>query len=178
MLNFCTKSLLAAALAVFAWSLPVHAADLTIQGAGATFPLPLYTKWAEAYNKSQTGVKVDYQGIGSGGGIKGITDKTFQFGASDAPISADQEKADPGILHLPTVAGPEAVIYNLPGVEGLKMNGDVLAGIYLKNIRKWNDPKIAAINPGVNLRRIARSPSPTGPTDRAPRTFFPITFPR
>jgi phosphate transport system substrate-binding protein len=142
----------AAAVAVLALSAGRAKADTRIQGAGATFPAPLYAKWVEEYQKLHPDIKVDYQAVGSGAGIKAITDRTVQFGASDAPMSADQEKAAPGkLLHLPTVAGPVVMAYNLPAVKSLKLNGDVLAAIYDKEIRTWNDPKIAALNPGTVL---------------------------
>ncbi len=151
MLNVWKTCVAGAAAAVLALTATVRA-DTRIQGAGATFPAPLYAKWVEAYNKLHPDVKIDYQAVGSGGGIKGITDRTVNFGASDAPMSADQEKAAPGaLLHLPTVAGPEVMIYNLPGVEKVNLSGEVIADIYLKKIRMWNDPKIAALNSGVNL---------------------------
>ncbi|HLX64299.1 MAG TPA: phosphate ABC transporter substrate-binding protein PstS [Planctomycetota bacterium] len=126
---------------------------ISIQGAGATFPAPLYAKWIVAFNTANPNVKADYQSIGSGGGIKGITDRTVQFGASDGPMTDEQLKAAPAkILHLPTVSGPEVMIYNLPSVkEVLKLNGEVIAEMYLGTIKKWNDPKIAALNAGVAL---------------------------
>ena len=126
-------------------------AAVELHGAGASFPAPLYAKWIAQYNTLKTTVKVDYQAIGSGGGIKGITDKTIQFGGSDAPLTDEQLKAAPGVLHLPTVAGPVAIVYNLPGVKSLTLNGEVLAGIYLGKITKWNDAQIAALNPGAAL---------------------------
>lgn len=151
MLTFLKSCLFGAAAAVLTMSSALHA-ETRIQGAGATFPAPLYAKWVEAYNKLHPDVKVDYQSLGSGAGIKGITDRTVHFGASDAPLSADQEKAAPArLLHLPTVAGPEVMIYNLPGVAGVKLSGELVADIYLKKIRTWNDPKIAALNAGKNL---------------------------
>jgi phosphate transport system substrate-binding protein len=129
-----------------------QAQSTELHGAGATFPAPLYAKWTSEYNKSQQNVKVDYQAIGSGGGIKGITDRTVQFGGTDGPMTDEQLKAAPGkILHIPTVAGPEAIIYNLKDVTNLILNGAVIAEIYQAKITKWNDPKIAAINPGVTL---------------------------
>jgi len=143
--------LLGAVAAVLALGAQVRADDVRIQGTGATFPAPLYAKWIEKYNADHPGVKIDYQAIGSGGGIKAITDKTVQFGASDAPMNAEQEKAAAGIVHLPTVGGPEVLIYNVPGLTNLKLNGEVIAGIYLKQIRNWNNEKIAALNPGVSL---------------------------
>jgi len=142
-----SRILIAAALSTVAC-----AESVSIQGAGATFPAPLYAKWTDTYNKDHTDTHVDYQPIGSGGGIKGITDKTVQFAGSDAPMNDTQLSAAPGILHLPTVAGPVVLITHddqLP--SGLILNGDVIAGIYLGEITSWNDSKIAALNPGVNL---------------------------
>src|SRR3954466_9842746 len=131
MATFWKSCVATAAIAVMAFSVPAKAEDVHIQGAGATFPAPLYAKWVEEYGKAHPDVKVDYQSVGSGAGIKAITDRTVQFGASDAPMSDEQEKAAPGkLLHLPTVAGPEVMIYNLPTVKTLKLNGDVIAGIY------------------------------------------------
>lgn len=126
---------------------------MEIQGAGATFPAPQYAAWLSAYNKEHSEVHIDYQAIGSGGGIKGITDKTVQFAGSDAPLTESQLQAAPGILHLPTVAGPVAITYNLPGVasEQLTVDGATIAAIYLGTLTKWNDPKLVALNPGVNL---------------------------
>jgi phosphate transport system substrate-binding protein len=135
---------------------PTTSAPVNLNGAGATFPNPLYTKWFDEYNKL-TGVKVNYQSIGSGGGISQITEGTVDFGASDGIMTADQiakaEAASGPILHIPTATGSVAVVYNLPGVASgqLKLTSDVLADIYLKKINAWNDPKIAAINPGLNL---------------------------
>ncbi len=124
---------------------------VTIQGAGATFPAPLYAKWTDTYNKANPNVKVDYSAVGSGGGISGITAKTVQFGATDGPMTNTQLQAAPGVLHIPMVSGPEVMIYNLPTVADLKLNGEVIAEIYLGRITKWNDPKIAALNAGVAL---------------------------
>ncbi len=124
----------------------------TLTGAGATFPAVIYTKWVDEYNK-KTGVQINYQAIGSGGGIKSITDKTVDFGATDGPMS-DQQLADAKapILHIPMVMGAVVPTYNLPGLTApLKFDGDTLAGIFLEQIKKWNDPKIAALNPGVTL---------------------------
>jgi len=141
-----------AAAATLLMSVGAAHADTKIQGAGATFPAPLYAKWVETYNKAHPDVQVDYQAIGSGGGIKGITDRTVQFAGSDAPMNADQEKNAPGkILHIPTVAGPAVIIYNLSAVKGLKLNNDVVAGIFLGEITKWNDAKIKALNADATL---------------------------
>ena len=126
-----------------------------LNGAGATFPQLLYTKWFDEYYKL-TGVKINYQGIGSGGGISQITQGTVDFGASDGIMTPEQqaaaETAHGPILHVPMTSGAVAVVYNLPGLSGqLRLTGDVLAGIYLKKIAKWNDPAISAVNPGLNL---------------------------
>jgi len=127
-----------------------------LTGAGATFPYPIYSKWFDAYNK-KTDVQVNYQSVGSGAGIQQLIQKTVDFGASDAPMTDEQLKSAPGeILHIPTVMGAVAITYNLPGVStGLKFSPDVIAGIFLGNITRWNDPKIAADNPGVNLPDMA-----------------------
>jgi phosphate transport system substrate-binding protein len=126
---------------------------LVLQGAGATFPYPLYSKWISEYNKRNPNVKIDYQSIGSGGGIKQITERTVDFGASDAPMKDEQLKAAPKeILHIPTVLGAVVAIYNLPEVPtGLKLDGPTTADIFLGKIKKWDDPAIAALNPGVSL---------------------------
>jgi phosphate transport system substrate-binding protein len=125
--------------------------DLT--GAGATFPYPLYSKWFSDY-AAKTGVKINYQSIGSGGGIRQLSEETVDFGATDGPMTDDEMKRAKGgrILHIPTVLGADAIIYNLPGVaSGLKLTPDVLADIFLGRITKWNDPRIVALNPGVKL---------------------------
>lgn len=128
-------------------------AGLTLQGAGATFPNPLYTKWISEYNKKNPNLKIDYQSIGSGGGIKQITERTVDFGASDAPMTDEQLKAAPKeILHIPTVLGAVVVTYNLAELkEPLNLDGPTTAEIFLGTIKKWNDPKIAALNAGVSL---------------------------
>jgi phosphate transport system substrate-binding protein len=123
----------------------------TLTGAGATFPAVLYTKWFNEYNK-QTGVQVNYQAIGSGGGIKSISDQTVDFGASDAPLTEEQLKEGKGgtLLQIPMTLGSVVVTYNLPNFSGpLKLTGDALAGIYLGEITKWNDPKLVADNPSL-----------------------------
>jgi phosphate transport system substrate-binding protein len=124
-----------------------------INGAGATFPAPIYQKWFAEYNKLHPAVQINYQPLGSGAGIQQITAKTVFFGASDMPMKDAQLAAAPGkILHFPTVLGGVVPIYNIPGVtQELKFTGPVLADIYLGKITKWNDPKIAADNAGVNL---------------------------
>jgi len=128
-------------------------ADLTMDGAGATFPYPIYSKWFSEYNKIHPDVKINYQSIGSGGGIRQLTNQTVFFGATDGPMTQEQLLAAPGrVLHFPTVLGAVVPIYNLPGVEGdLRFSGTTLADIVLGKIIKWNDPAIAADNPGVTL---------------------------
>jgi phosphate transport system substrate-binding protein len=130
-------------------------ADTRIQGAGATFPAPLYAKWVQTYNAAHPDVKIDYQAVGSGAGITGITNRTVLFAGSDAPLTPDQEKAanakGPHLLHLPTVAGPVVLAYNLPAAPELKIDGPALADIFLGKITSWDDPKLKALNPGAAL---------------------------
>jgi phosphate transport system substrate-binding protein len=131
-----------------------------IQGAGASFPNPLYQKWVVEYGKIHPDVKIDYQSIGSGGGIKGITDKTVDFAGTDAPMSKkEREAAGAEIAHLPTVAGSVVAAFNLPDFKGdLKLSGPILADIYLGKIAKWNDAKIAALNGDLKLPDLAITP--------------------
>lgn len=132
---------------------------MVITGAGSTFDYPAFSKWFEAYASVDSDVKFNYQSIGSGGGQKQLINQTVDFGASDAPMSDESMSNSPGkILHLPVVAGGVAIIYNLPGNPKLKLDGDVLAGIYMGTINKWNDPKIAALNPGVSLPDLSIIP--------------------
>ena len=127
-------------------------AQLLINGAGATFPYPIYSKWFDEYAKVDPSVRFNYQSIGSGGGQKQITAQTVDFGASDGPMSDENLAKAPGkLLHIPTVAGADVITYNLPGNPKLKLDGDAIVNIYMGNITKWNDPKIAALNPGVDL---------------------------
>ncbi len=133
------------------------AGSVSINGAGATFPFPLYSKWFYDYAFVDTSVKVNYQSIGSGGGIKQITEKTVDFGASDSILNDDQYKAAPGIQMFPTVAGAEALAVNLLGDDGkalttpIKFPYTAIADIYLGKIKKWNDPILAAANPDIKL---------------------------
>jgi phosphate transport system substrate-binding protein len=132
---------------------PGKSQRVQINGAGATFPYPLYSKWFAEYNKLHPGVEINYQSIGSGGGIRQLMAETVFFGATDGPMTDEQLKAAPGpIRHLPTVLGAVVPIYNVPeaGTE-LKFSGAVLADIYLGKVRKWNDTAIAKLNPGVTL---------------------------
>jgi phosphate transport system substrate-binding protein len=127
-------------------------AQLLINGAGATFPYPIYSKWFDEYAKVDPSVRFNYQSIGSGGGQKQITAQTVDFGASDGPMSDENLAKAPGkILHIPTVAGAVVITYNLTNNPKLKLDGSTLADIFLGNITKWNDPKIAALNPDVKL---------------------------
>ena len=124
----------------------------SLTGAGATFPNPIYQKWFSDYGKANPGVTFNYQAIGSGGGQKQILEGTVDFGASDGPMDdASLAKAPGKILHIPTVAGAVAITYNLPGVTSLKLDGPVLADIYLGKITKWSDPAIAQQNAGAKL---------------------------
>jgi phosphate transport system substrate-binding protein len=127
-------------------------AQLLINGAGATFPYPIYSKWFDEYSKVDPSVRFNYQSIGSGGGQKEIIEGTVDFGASDGPMS-DQNlaKARGKILHVPTVAGADVVSYNLPGAPQLQLDGEAIADIFLGKISKWNDPRLAGQNPGVAL---------------------------
>jgi phosphate transport system substrate-binding protein len=124
-----------------------------INGAGATFPYPIYSKWFAEYNKLHPNVQINYQSIGSGGGIRQLTNQTVFFGATDGPMTSDQIfAAGTPILHLPAVLGGVVPIYEIPGVTSeLRFTGPVLAGIFLGKITKWNDPAIRNLNPGSNL---------------------------
>jgi phosphate transport system substrate-binding protein len=155
------KSLFAAGLAILGAALAIAAGTATtasagrsadqLVGAGATFPFPLISQWVADY-PSKTGVSIVYQPIGSGGGIQAITNKTVDFGASDAPLSPDQASACGDCVQIPWVLGATAVMYNLHGVKNnLHLTGPVIAGIYLGTIKKWNAAAIAKLNPGVNL---------------------------
>jgi phosphate transport system substrate-binding protein len=136
---------------LFAASTVAHA-QMLINGAGATFPYPIYSKWFNEYAKVDPSVRFNYQSIGSGGGQKQITARTVDFGATDGPMSDENLAKAPGkILHLPTVAGAVVITYNLPDNPKLKLDSDTLVNIYLGNIKRWNDPKLAALNPGVKL---------------------------
>lgn len=145
-----------AALVSLAFAGVAAAQDVT--GAGATFPAPLYAKWAADYNKA-TGVKINYQSVGSGAGIKQIDAKTVAFGASDMPLK-DEDLAKKGQIQFPTVIGGVVPVVNIKGIAAgqLRLNGQVLGDIYLGKITKWTDPAIKALNPGLNLPDAAISP--------------------
>jgi phosphate transport system substrate-binding protein len=140
------------ALALLLGAVPATA-QTTLTGAGATFPNPIYTKWFDAYHQ-KTGVQINYQSIGSGGGIKQYTEGTVDFGASDGPMTVEQMTAVQGeVLHLPTVMGAVVLTWNVPalGDTQLKLDGATIADIFLGRITKWNDSRLAALNPGVRL---------------------------
>jgi len=145
-----------AAAAVFAMPAAL-AAQQQITGAGATFPYPMYSKWFDEYNKLHPDVQINYQSIGSGGGIRQVTEGTVDFGASDGPMTEEQlsafrAKRGVAILHFPTVLGAVVPVYNVPGVATvLKFTPEALAGIFLGTITKWNDKAIASVNPGMKL---------------------------
>src|ERR1700760_2432771 len=123
-----------------------------INGAGATFPYPIYSKWFSEYSAAHSGVQINYQSIGSGAGIRQVTSGTVDFGAADVPMTDDQLSASKiKIVHIPTVLGAVVPIFNVKGVKDLKFSGDVLADIYLGKITSWNDSRIAKDNPGVSL---------------------------
>jgi phosphate transport system substrate-binding protein len=130
-----------------------RATQRVINGAGATFPYPIYSKWFDEYGKTHPEVRINYQSIGSGGGIKQLISQTVSFGATDGPMTEEQLKAAPGpILHFPTVLGGVVPIYHLEGVtQPIRFTGQTLADIYLGKIKKWNDAALAKINPGVKL---------------------------
>ena len=153
MLNSFTQTWKGAVLAALALALlgGASAQAQQITGAGATFPAPLYLKWFQEY-KNATGAQVNYQAIGSGGGIKNITAHAVDFGASDAPMNAAEMAAAPGILHIPTVAGAVVVAYNIPGVgPGIHLTPTVIADIFLGKITKWNDSQITRLSPGTKF---------------------------
>jgi phosphate transport system substrate-binding protein len=130
---------------------PAAPANIDLQGAGATFPFPLYSKWVSEYQKVDPRVRINYQSIGSGGGIRQITEKTVDFGASDAPMNAEELAKVPGIVHVPTTLGAVVVAYNLPGVTALELSADTVAGIFLGEIKSWDDKKLKALNPNAKL---------------------------
>ena len=140
--------------ALFAALLPATAMGAeTINAAGATFPNPIYQQWFSEYKAAHSDVQINYQSIGSGGGIRQLTEGTVDFGASDMPMTDEQikgMKVKP--LHFPTVLGADVLAYNVPGITGdLKLTPEAIAGIFLGDVKKWNDPKIASTNPGVKL---------------------------
>lgn len=148
----------------------VSFAQTRLNGAGATFPAPLYKQWTSDFHATHEDVEIDYQAKGSGAGITGITDKTVDFAASDAPMTPAELAKAGSVVEIPATAGGVAISYNLPGFKGdLKLTGPILAEIYLGTITSWNDPKIAAVNPGAALPAIAIAPIVRG--DKSGTTF-------
>jgi phosphate transport system substrate-binding protein len=135
-----------------ALALPVMG-QTTLNGAGATFPYPMYSKWFSDYNKLHSDVQINYQSIGSGGGIRQVLNGTVDFGASDGPMTDEQlAQSKTKILHIPTVLGAVVPAYNVPGISGeIKFTPEALAGIFLGRITNWNDPALTKVNPGVNF---------------------------
>jgi len=127
------------------------AESLLITGAGATFPFPLYSKWFSEYNKMHPDLKFNYQSIGSGGGIKQITEGTVDFGATDAPMTDEELSKAPDVVHVPTVLGAVVIVYNLPGAQDLRLSSEAVSGIFLGKITNWSDPAIAKENRSVKL---------------------------
>ncbi|HET6936903.1 MAG TPA: phosphate ABC transporter substrate-binding protein PstS, partial [Candidatus Angelobacter sp.] len=144
------KALVAVAAALLMGS---AVAETNLNGAGATFPNPIYQKWFSEYHKAHPDVQINYQSIGSGGGIKQLQAQTVDFGASDGPMTDEQIKATPfKVFHIPTVLGAVVPTYNIPGVSmELKFTPDILADVFLGNIKKWSDPRLAKANPGVKF---------------------------
>src|SRR5215813_3094649 len=127
-------------------------AQTLMNGAGATFPYPIYSKWFDEYTKVDPSVRFNYQSIGSGGGIRQITERTVDFGATDGPMTDEQLKKAPAeLFHIPTVMGAVAATYNLPGSPKLRFTPEVLTDIFLGKVTKWNDDRITSLNPGVAL---------------------------
>src|SRR5579871_3873464 len=135
----------------------ISLAQTKLNGAGATFPYPIYSKWFDEYHKQHPDIEINYQSKGSGAGIRQLTEGTVDFGASDGPMTDDQlkdakEKRGFDIVHIPTVLGAVVPVYNVPGVQGeIKFSGDTLAGIFLGKITTWNDPALVKDNPGMKL---------------------------
>jgi phosphate transport system substrate-binding protein len=162
--------LMAAAIVLASWGM--GRSDLLINGAGATFPYPLYSKWFDLYAKQNPGVHFNYQSIGSGGGIRMFSQRTVDFGASDAPMTDEQIKKLPAkAFHFPTVMGADVIAYNLPAMKKpLRFTGQVVADIFMGKITNWNDPAIAKLNPGVALP--AQSITPCHRSDGSGTTYI------
>src|SRR5436190_6687567 len=148
-----TRTLAAASACVTVLGAGLAAQTVQINGAGATFPNPLYSKWFDEYGKLHPNVRINYQSVGSGAGIQQVSKQTVFFGATDGPMTKEQLLAAPGtLLHFPTVLGAVVPVYNIPNLSAeLKFSGPVLADIFLGKITKWNDPAIAKLNAGVSL---------------------------
>lgn len=167
------KSLAATTMVFAAAAAPASGQDVRLSGAGATFPQPLYERWAADFQKFHPAVKIEYGGGGSGAGIKAISDKTVAFGASDAPLTKKEIAAAGGeanLVQIPTCAGAVVPAYNLPGVDKpLNFTGELIADIFMGKVSKWNDAKIAELNPGVKLPET--SITPAWRTDGSGTTF-------
>lgn len=153
---------LAASAGVMVLAMSASAAEVRLTGAGATFPNPLYQRWVTDYQKINPSVKIDYQSIGSGGGIKAITEQTVDFAGSDAPLNKKELEAMGGaqnVVQVPSCAGADVPVYNLPGSPELKFTGELLAEIFMGKVAKWNDKKIADLNPGVKLPDMPITPA-------------------
>jgi phosphate transport system substrate-binding protein len=147
MLRFLT-----AAAALLITGISVAMADVSLKGEGATFPKPLYDVWVSKFHQANPDITIDYQGSGSGGGIKAITNRTVDFAGSDVKMNKREEAEAEDVVYIPSCAGAVVAAYNLPGFSGeLRLNGPILADIYLGNITNWNDGRIAALNPGITL---------------------------
>ena len=169
------QAVVMAALALTTSGVPACAKPVNLTGAGATFPYPIYSKWFDMYHQ-KTGNQINYQSIGSGGGIQQVKAGTVDFGASDAPLNNQRMKEMPKpILHFPTVAGAVVLAYNLPDLKApLRLTSDVVAGIYLGKIKMWNDKAIAAANPGVTLP--GRAILPVHRSDGSGTTFIFVSY--
>ena len=153
------RFLLSVLAAVVAVGGTAASAALLINGAGATFPYPIYSKWFDEFRKQYPAAEINYQSIGSGGGIRQVLEGTVDFGATDGPMTEEQlSQAKTPILHLPTVLGAVVATYNLPGIDKLKFSPEALAGIFLGKVQTWDDPAIAKANPGVKLPSSAIVP--------------------
>lgn len=150
--SFLKSALAAGFVSVFALSGAANAADVKLNGSGASFPFPIYSKWFKDFSKETKGIRVDYQSKGSGAGIQDLINHTVDFAASDAAMNDEEmAKVKEGVVLLPMTAGEVVIIYNLEGVDELKLPRDVYPEIFSGKITKWNDPKIAKANPGVDL---------------------------
>src|SRR3974390_2921857 len=143
---------LSAVIAAFSACKANNENSVKLQGAGASFPAPLYLKWFKTYNGAHSNIQVDYQSVGSGAGVKSFMDRTVDFAASDAAMKPDDmAKVDGGVLLLPMTAGAIVLAYNMPGVPNLRLSREAYTGIFLGKVKTWHDPLIAKANPGVKL---------------------------
>jgi phosphate transport system substrate-binding protein len=152
-MKIMNRALAAATVAALLGDAAAAQQNLQRNGAGATFPNPIYSKWFDEYNKQHSNIQINYQSVGSGAGIRQVQAQTVFFGATDGPMTNDQLLASPSkILHFPTVLGAVVPVYNIPNIKDeLKFDGAALANIFLGKITKWNDPALVKLNPGVTL---------------------------